>query len=122
MYNIQEEKTKSHNNDPSNNHDSFLEIFFFTSPICGPCPKMEQRLLEVIDRKMLPIKMIKIDVLKTPEVAEKYDIVACPTVVFPDFLRVCCCYEKEILEELITTYFASAFEFPTVADFTMANK
>lgn len=115
MYNIQQEKTKRNDYD---DQDSFLEILFFTSPVCGPCPKMEQRLLEVIDTKMLPIKMTKIDVLKTPDVAEKYDIVACPTVIFPDFLRVCGCYEKEILEELITTYFASAFEFPTVEEFT----
>ena len=122
MSNIHEEKIKSHNHDSSNNYDSFLEIFFFTSPLCGPCPKMEQCLLEVIDRKMLPIKMIKIDVLKTPDLAEKHDIVACPTVIFPDFLRVCGSYDSEILEELVTTYFASAFEFPTVEEFTMANK
>jgi len=122
MSNIQAGEVKRHNQDSSNNHDSILEIFFFTSPLCGPCPKMEHSLLEVIDRKMLPIKMTKIDVLKSPKTAEKYDIVACPTVIFPDFLRVCGCYEKEILEELITTYFASAFEFPTVEEFTMANK
>jgi predicted DsbA family dithiol-disulfide isomerase len=69
---------------------------------------------------MLPIKVNKIDVLETPEVAEKYDIVSCPTVIFPDFLRICGSYEPEILEELITTYFASAFEFPTVEEFTIS--
>jgi len=122
MFKVQEEEVKRHTQDSRHNHDSFLEVLFFTSPICGPCPKIEERLLEAIDRKMLPIKVNKIDVLKTPEVAEKYDVVSCPTVIFPDFLRVCGCYETEILEELITTYFASAFEFPTVEDFTIANR
>jgi len=122
MSNVQAGEVKRHNQDSNNNHDSFLEVLFFTSPLCGPCPKIEERLTEAIDRKMLPIKVTKIDVLKTPDVAENYDIVACPTIIFPNFLRVCGCYETEILEELITTYFASTFEFPTVEEFTIANK
>lgn len=122
MFNIQAGEVKRHNQDSCNNHDSFLEVLFFTSPLCGPCPKIEKRLLEAINRKMLPIKVTKIDVLKSPKTAEEFDIVACPTIIFPNFLRVCGCYETEILEELITTYFASTFEFPTVEEFTIANK
>jgi predicted DsbA family dithiol-disulfide isomerase len=99
------------------NYDSLLEILLFTSPLCGPCPKMEQRLLETINKRNLPIKVTKIDILSAPEateLAEKYDIIACPTLIFRDFMKVCGCYEREEIEELIVTYFASAFEFQRV--------
>ena len=122
MFNIQAREVERHNQDSRHGHDSFLEVLFFTSPLCGPCPKIEKRLLKAIDRKMLPIKVTKIDVLEAPEVAESYDIIACPTIIFPNFLRVQGDYETEILEELVTTYFASTFEFPTVEEFSMAHK
>jgi thiol-disulfide isomerase/thioredoxin len=122
MYNVQVREVERHSHDSRENHDSFLEVLFFTSPLCGPCPKIEERLLEAIDRKMLPIKVNKIDVLETPDIAESYDIIACPTIIFPNFLRVCGSYDSEIIEELVTTYFASTFEIPTVEEFSMAHK
>jgi hypothetical protein len=86
------------------NHESLLEILLFTSPLCGPYPKMEQRLLETINKRNLPIKVTKIDVLSAPEAAEEYDIIACPTLVFRDFMRVCGDCESEDLEDLLSTY------------------
>ena len=64
----------------------------------------------------------KIDVIKYPEAAEEYDVVACPTLIFPNFMRVCGCYETEIIEELISTYFASAFEFQTIKQPEISSK
>ncbi len=106
----------------SHNHNSILEILFFTSPLCGPCPIMQKRLSKAINKKNLPIKVTKIDVLKSPEVAENYDVVACPTLIFPNFMTVCGCYETEILEELVSTYFASAFEFQRITQPTVDIK
>ncbi|MFX1521645.1 MAG: thioredoxin family protein [Promethearchaeota archaeon] len=95
----------------SYNQDEPLEILFFTSPLCGPCPKIERRLLETIAKKKLPIKVTKIDILSTPEIAEEHNIVVCPTLIFRDYMTVCGSYEAEILEELISNFFAFAFEF-----------
>ncbi len=116
MFNYPTTEKKNHN------QDSILEILFFSSPACGPCPIMEKRILEAIDKKKLPIKVKKIDVIKYPEAAEEYDVVACPTLIFPNFMRVCGCYETEIIEELISTYFASAFEFQTIKQPEISSK
>jgi predicted DsbA family dithiol-disulfide isomerase len=99
------------NDQIADNIKSSLEILLFTSPLCGPCPKIEKRLLETIEKRKLPIKVTKIDILRTPEIAEEHDIVVCPTLIFRDYMTLCGCHELEILEELISNFFAFAFEY-----------
>jgi hypothetical protein len=65
----------------SHDENSTLELLFFTSPSSIPCLKLETFLSETLT-KQLPIKVTTIDVTKEPEVAEKYNIVICPTVIF----------------------------------------
>lgn len=85
------------------------EILFFTSPTCGPCTLVEKHLLQAITKKGLPISVIKIDITRDPEIAEKYDIVICPTLVFRGFMKVCGWCDRAELEALVTN-FVSAFE------------
>jgi thiol-disulfide isomerase/thioredoxin len=92
----------------ADNIKSSLEILLFTSPLCGPCPKIEKRLLETIEKRNLPIKVTKIDILKTPEAAEEHDIIVCPTLIFRDFMKIYGNCEREELDELVATYFSLA--------------
>ncbi|MFX1521644.1 MAG: thioredoxin family protein [Promethearchaeota archaeon] len=82
---------------------SFLEILLFTSP-SSPCPKMEKDLLETIAKRKLPIKVTKIDILNSPEIAEEHDIVVCPTLIFRDFMKVHGTSERKELDELVAAY------------------
>ena len=93
------------NDQMTDNRKPFLEILLFTSP-SSPCPKIEKLLLEAIEKRKLPINVTKIDVLRVPEAAEKHNIIACPTVIFCDFMRVYGNCEREELEELVSKYFS----------------
>jgi thiol-disulfide isomerase/thioredoxin len=88
-----------------------LEIFLFISPTCGLCPLVEQRLLGIIEKNSLPMKVKKIDITKTPELSKTYDVVVCPTLVFPDFMKVCGICDQKLLEELALGYYVSSFGF-----------
>ncbi len=87
----------------SQNQNSFPEILLFTSPT-SPYRMLEKYLLETIIERKLPIKVTKIDILRKPEVAEEHDIIACPTLIFRNFMKVHGNCEREELEELLTTY------------------
>ena len=87
----------------SNNQNPNLEILFFTSSI-NPHPKIEKYLVETIEKRKLPIKVTKIDVLRVPEAAEKHNIIVCPTLIFRDFMKVYGNCEQEELEDLLFTY------------------
>ncbi|MFX1520506.1 MAG: thioredoxin domain-containing protein [Promethearchaeota archaeon] len=99
--------SKSKNND----EDPNLEIIFFTSPTCGPCHIIEKDLVETVEKGKLPIKITRIDVTKNPEIAEQHDIIACPTLVFRDFMKIYGVCRRDELEELVSSYFAKIFEF-----------
>lgn len=88
-----------------------LEIFLFISPTCGLCPLVEQRLLGVIEKNKLPIKIKKIDITKIPETSKKYDIIVCPTLVFPDFMKIDGVCDQVILEELTLNYYVNSHKF-----------
>jgi protein disulfide-isomerase len=88
-----------------------LEIIFFTSPTCGPCHIIEKNLVETVVKRKLPIKITRIDVTKKPEIAEQHDVVACPTLVFRDFMKIYGSCGRAELEELVSSYFAKIFEF-----------
>jgi len=104
MYNSPTVENASHNQNPN------LEILFFTSPF-SPHPKLERRLLKAIEKKELPIKVTKINVLRAPEAAEEYNIVACPTLIFRNFMKVYGNCEREELEELVLNYSLLSSEF-----------
>ena len=57
------------------------------------------------------MKVKKIDITKIPETSKKYDVVACPTLVFPDFIKVCGICDQELLEELALGYYVNSFGF-----------
>lgn len=57
------------------------------------------------------MKVKKIDITKTPETSKEYDVVVCPTLVFPDFIKVCGICDQAILEELALSYYINSFEF-----------
>jgi thiol-disulfide isomerase/thioredoxin len=88
-----------------------LEVFLFISPTCGLCPLVEQRLLGIIEKNNLPIKIKKIDVTKIPETSRKYDIVVCPTLVFPDFMKIGGVCDQVLLEELTLNYYVNSYKF-----------
>lgn len=93
---------ENHNQDPN------LEILFFTSPTSHQ-PKLERRLVKAIEQRELPIKITKIDVLRAPEVAEEHNIVACPTIIFRNFMKIYGNCEEE-LDELVELYSSSEFK------------
>ncbi len=88
-----------------------LEVFLFISPTCGLCPLVEKRLLEIIEKNNLPIKIKKIDVTKIPETSKKYDIVVCPTLIFPDFIKIGGICDQVLLEELTLNYYVNSYKF-----------
>ena len=88
-----------------------LEIFLFISPSCGLCPLVEQRLLGIIEKNKLPIKIKKIDITEIPETSKKYDIIVCPTLVFPDFMKIDGVCDQVILEELTLNYYVNSHKF-----------
>jgi thiol-disulfide isomerase/thioredoxin len=87
-----------------------LEILFFTSQKCGPCHIVEKNLMETLVKKNLSIKVTKIDVEKNPELAEKYDVIVCPTLIFHNFMKVDGGCHQDELEEIISWYFTKSFE------------
>jgi hypothetical protein len=91
------------NDQIADNRKPFLEILLFSSP-SSSCSKIEKHLLETIEKRKFPIKVTTIDVLRTPEAAEKHNIIACPTVIFRDFMRVYGNCERAELEELVLKY------------------
>jgi thiol-disulfide isomerase/thioredoxin len=86
-----------------------LEVFLFISPTCGLCPLVEQRLLGIIEKNNLPIKIKKIDVTEIPETSKKFDIVVCPTLVFPDFIKIGGICDQVLLEELTLNYYVNSY-------------
>jgi len=86
-----------------NERDSKSDLLFFTSPYSSHGVKVETHLSAIIAEKGLPIKVTKIDVTLYPEVAEKYDIVATPTLIFRE-LKACGHYELDALEELLISH------------------
>ncbi len=88
-----------------------LEIFLFISPTCGLCPLVEQRLLGVIEKNKLPIKIKKIDITKIPETSKKHDVIVCPTLVFPDFMKIDGICDQVLLEELTLNYYVNSYKF-----------
>ena len=87
-----------------NQQVSYLDLLFFVSPRSIFYGKLERRLHEFIKEKRLPIRLIKIDVTKSPEITEKYNVVACPALIFRDF-RMIGNFKIEDFEELLTQYF-----------------
>jgi hypothetical protein len=85
-----------------NERDSKSDLLLFTSPYSSLGFKVETHLSEII-KKGLPIKVTKIDVTLYPEAAEKYNIVATPTLIFRE-LRACGHYELDALEELLISH------------------
>ncbi|MHA2330264.1 MAG: hypothetical protein ACXACR_17225 [Candidatus Hodarchaeales archaeon] len=96
------EEHENHNQNPNK------EILFFTSPFSHQ-PKLEKRLLKAIEKKELPIKVTKIDVLRAPEAAEEHDIIVCPTLIFRNFMKIYGNCEEQ-LEELVELYSSSEFK------------
>ena len=90
-----------------------LEIFLFISPSCGLCPLVEQRLLGVIKKNKLEdtISIVKIDVTEISETSIKYDIIVCPTLVFPEFMKIDGVCDQVLLEELILNYYVNSYSF-----------
>jgi hypothetical protein len=93
------------NNLSKHDHNPDLEILFFTSPFSHQ-PKLERRLKKAIKQKELPIKVTKIDVLRAPEAAEEHNIVACPTIIFRNFMKIYGNCEED-LEELVELFSSS---------------
>lgn len=83
-----------------NERDSKSDLLLFTSPYSSLGFKVETHLSAIIAEKGLPIKVTRIDVTLYPEVAEEYDIVATPTLIFQE-LKACGHYELDTLEELL---------------------
>ncbi len=87
------------------NHEVLhYDLLFFASPRSVFCRRIEKRLHEILKETRVPIKLIKIDVTKAPELIDKYNIVVCPTLIFRDF-EIFGNIKLEDLEELIKPYF-----------------
>jgi thiol-disulfide isomerase/thioredoxin len=89
---------------------SSLEILLFVSPWSLSCYKAEKDLFQTINNKKLPIKITKINAETDPDIADKYDIVTYPTLVFRNFMKVVGGCKREELEEIVSLYFAKNFE------------
>ncbi len=84
----------------NNNEVSHYDLLFFASPRSVICRRIENRLDEILKETRFPLKLIKIDVTTSPELIDKYNIVACPTLIFRDF-EICGNIKLADLEELI---------------------
>jgi predicted DsbA family dithiol-disulfide isomerase len=84
------------------------EILYFTSPHCLFCHVVERHLKEILDETKLELEIREIDVTKEPHLAEEYQILACPTLVFPGVTRVVGNVDKD---ELSSVIFQFAFSF-----------
>ena len=87
-----------------NNEMTHSELLFFVSPTSIVCRKLEKFIIKIMKQKQLTIVLIKIDVTKTPEIAEEFNISVCPTMIFHD-CKVSGNFDLEDLEELISSCF-----------------
>ena len=55
-----------------------LELF---SPVCKPCKVVEQNLIELKDRLGGAIDIIKINVFKAQNIAQRFSVMSVPTVI-----------------------------------------
>lgn len=80
-----------------------LEILFFTSPTCSWCPFVQQ-ILERIVKNTPHIKLVTIDITQNIEAAERYEIVALPTVILPNNQRIIGAADETFIKEQLDCF------------------
>ena len=75
-----------------------MTIKFFTSPTCSWCPFIQQVLERIVDEAP-HLELEIIDISKNIELAEKYEIVAMPTVILPNNQRIIGAADETFIRE-----------------------
>ncbi|MEQ6377097.1 thioredoxin family protein [Bacillaceae bacterium S4-13-56] len=62
------------------NYPDELTLLFFVSPFCYTC-RVEERKLEVLEKMIAPMKIIKINGMVSPNLIEKFKITKVPSLL-----------------------------------------
>jgi len=81
-----------------------VKIIVFTSPMCPHCPPAKRVVEEVVAEIGKNIEVEYIDVMKEPEKAAEYGIMAVPTIVIDGEVAFVGAPTKEALREKIAKY------------------
>ena len=85
-----------------------MKILLFTSPTCAWCPYVEETLKRAL-KNCAEIEIAKIDISKDVEAAEKYDIIALPTILLPNNQRLVGAMSEEELKEHLRRFCFNIF-------------
>ncbi len=80
-----------------------IEIKLFTSRSCSWCPYVENMLRKIIAAHSI-FDLNIIDIEEEIDLAEKYEIVALPTIILPSSERVIGCPDEEFLNSRLKIY------------------
>ncbi|MBW9223647.1 MJ0307 family thioredoxin [Methanothermococcus sp. SCGC AD-155-E23] len=81
-----------------------VKIEVFTSPMCPHCPPAKRVVEEVVSEIGGGVEVEYIDVMKEPERAAKYGIMAVPTIVINGEVAFIGAPTKEELKEKLAQY------------------
>jgi thioredoxin 2 len=74
-------RTRQHEEDPQVTNDSRPLLVFFTSTRSGPARRMESLLAHLARKERTRLRTAKVDVDSCPELAQKFNVDAVPTLV-----------------------------------------
>jgi thioredoxin-like negative regulator of GroEL len=74
-------RTRQHEEDPQVTTDARPLLVFFTSTRSGPARRMESLLAHLARKERSRLRTAKVDVDERPELAEKFNVDAVPTLV-----------------------------------------
>jgi thioredoxin 2 len=74
-------RTRQHEEDPQVTNDSRPLLVFFTSTRSGPARRMESLLAHLARKERTRLRTAKVDVDSRPELAQKFNVDAVPTLV-----------------------------------------
>ncbi len=80
-----------------------VKVEVFTSPMCPHCPAAK-RVVEEVVSEMNGVEVENVDVMKEPERAASYGIMAVPTIVIDGEVKFVGAPTKEALKDELSKY------------------
>ncbi len=80
-----------------------FEILYFKTPTCNWCPYIESILKKIVkENDMLALKVI--DVTQDEEMADKYNIIAIPTIILPNMQKIIGAADEKFIREKLSFF------------------